>query len=316
MRHPRRAGLPARRRDSVDPVRVLCLGETLVDLVCERPVDRLADADAFVPHFGGAMANVCVTAARHGCRVELAGGAGDDPWGVWLRERLAAEGVGLAWFELVAGTPTAVAFVTVDAGGEPDYLIYGAGIHAAMAAVAPRLPSAVDACDALVFASNTLLDEREREATLGARAAMLEQGKPVVFDPNLRLHRWENPGRAVTLARECLPGLFLLKCNRREAELLSGEGDPEAAAAGLLAGGVRHVVVTLGAGGAILRGSVRADVPGVRARVVDATGAGDALLGVLIARLAATRFYPAAIAASLAEAVREAARATERWGAV
>jgi sugar/nucleoside kinase (ribokinase family) len=296
-------------------VRVLCLGETLVDLICERPVEGLSQADCFVPHFGGAMANVCVTAARHGGTVELAGGAGDDPWGQWLRERLAEEGVGLRWFELVPGAPTAVAFVTVDGGGEPEFLIYGGGIHAAMAAVAPRLEAAVGACDALVFSSNTLVDPVEREATLGARAAMLAHEKPVVFDPNLRLHRWENPGRAVTLSRECLPGLFLLKCNRREAEMLSGEPDPEAAAAGLLAGGVRNVVITLGGDGAILRGAVRANVPGVPANVLNATGAGDALLGVLIARLADTEFYPAAIAAGLGEAVAEAARATERWGA-
>ncbi len=296
-------------------MRVLCLGESLVDLICERPVRRLSEADAFVPHFGGAMANVCVIAARHGADVALAGGAGDDPWGRWLRERLQQEGVGLDWFRLVEGAPTPLAFVTVDPDGEPDFLIYGGGIHAAMTAFAPRMPDAVRACRALVIASNTLVDERERQVTLDARASMLEQGKPVVFDPNLRLHRWENPGRAVTLARECLPGLFLLKCNRREAELLSGEPNPEAAAAGLLAGGVRNVVITLGAEGAMLRGAVRANVPGVAARTVNATGAGDALLGVLIARLAASDFYPAAIAAGLGEAVAEAARATERWGA-
>lgn len=296
-------------------MKVLCLGETLVDLVCEQPVARLADAPSFVPHFGGAMANVAVTAARHGARVELAGGAGQDTWGAWLRERLEAERVGLEFFALVEGAPTAVAFVTVDRAGEPDFLIYGAGIHAAIAAAGPRMPEAVAGSDALVFASNTLLDAAEREVTMDARAAMLERGRPVIFDPNLRLHRWENPGRAITLARECLSGLFLLKCNRREAELLSGEPEPEAAARGLLAGGVRNVVITLGAEGAIARGEVRANVPGTPARVVDATGAGDALLGVLVARLAASGFYAPSIAAGLRDAVAEAARVTERWGA-
>ncbi|HEY8582502.1 MAG TPA: PfkB family carbohydrate kinase [Capillimicrobium sp.] len=296
-------------------MKVLCLGETLVDLVCEQPVARLADAPAFVPHFGGAMANVAVTAARHGAAVELLGGAGADAWGAWLQANLRREGVGLEFFALVDGAPTAVAFVTVDRAGEPDFLIYGAGIHAAIAAAGPRLPEAVEGCDALVFASNTLLDAGERQVTLDARAAMLERGRPVIFDPNLRLHRWESPARAISLARECLSGLFLLKCNAHEAELLTGEPDPEAAAAGLLAGGVRNVVITLGARGAILRGEVPANVPGVPARVVDATGAGDALLGVLVARLAASAFYAPSIAAGLRDAVAEAARVTERWGA-
>jgi fructokinase len=68
-------------------MRILLLGEALVDLICERPVAGLAEADAFVPHFGGAVANVAVGAARQGAQVELAGGAGADAWGGWLRER-------------------------------------------------------------------------------------------------------------------------------------------------------------------------------------------------------------------------------------
>jgi sugar/nucleoside kinase (ribokinase family) len=295
-------------------VRVLCVGESLVDLICERPVERLADADSFVPHFGGAMANVSVVAARHGAEVDLAGAAGADEWGAWLRERLADEGVGLGWFELVEGAATTLAFVTVDRDGEPTFHLHGDG-HPTMGSVAERLDEALGRSGALVFASNTLVDAREREATLAARARAVQEDRPVVFDPNLRLHRWENPGRAVTVARQCLPGLFLLKCNRHEAQLLSGEPEPEAAAAGLLAGGVRNVVITLGDGGAIARGEVRANVAAKPARVVDATGAGDTLLGVLLARLAATDFYPAAIAAGLGEAVAEAARTTERWGA-
>jgi sugar/nucleoside kinase (ribokinase family) len=295
---------------------VLCLGEALVDLVCEHPVGSLAEADAFVPHAGGAMANVAVTAARFGAGVSLAGGAGADPFGVWLRDRLSGEGVGLEWFTLVDGALTPVAFVAVDEGGEPSFLIHGAGIHAAVASAAPSLPDAVEACDALVFASNTLVEEGEREATMAARARALELEKPVLFDPNLRLHRWDNPGRAATAVRECLPGAFLVKCNRAEAELISGEPDPERAADGIAAAGARHVVVTLGPEGAILRGELRASTPGVPAEVVNTTGAGDAFFGVLVARLAGSDFSGPALAAALGEAAREAARATERWGAL
>src|SRR4051812_36974853 len=201
---------------------VLCLGEALVDLVCERPVASLAEADSFVPHAGGAMANVAVTAARFGAAVALAGGAGDDAFGVWLRDRLAGEGVGLEWFTLVEGAPTPVAFVAVDGAGEPTFPIYRAGDHPAVAAGADALPDAVSASDALVFASNTLVEEGEREATMAARARALELGRPVLFDPNLRLHRWDNPGRAASVARECLPDAFLVKCNLAEASLMSG----------------------------------------------------------------------------------------------
>ena len=42
----------------------LCVGESLVDLICERQVASFAEADAFVPHPGGAPTNLAVTAAR------------------------------------------------------------------------------------------------------------------------------------------------------------------------------------------------------------------------------------------------------------
>ncbi|MGH2842343.1 MAG: hypothetical protein ACRDKL_01975, partial [Solirubrobacteraceae bacterium] len=53
-------------------------------MICERHVARLQEADMFVPHFGGAVANVALLAARAGARTSLAGGAGEDPWGHWL----------------------------------------------------------------------------------------------------------------------------------------------------------------------------------------------------------------------------------------
>jgi len=297
-------------------VRTLILGEALVDLVCETPVTSLAQARAFVPRFGGAMANVAVVAARAGADVALAGGAGDDAWGAWLRDRLADEGVALDWFALV-DAPTPVAFVTVDPAGEPTFRLYAEGVGTALEALGHLgVDGAVDACDALCFASNTLVGARERTLTLAARERALAHGKPIVFDPNLRLHRWDSPERAAEVARECVPGAFLVKANAQEARLLTGEADPARAAAGLLAAGARNVVVTLGAGGALLRGEgLSRDVPGVPADVVDTTGAGDTLLGVLVGALSESAYYGPTLAAALPDAVVAGARATERWGA-
>ena len=92
--------------------RVVCLGEALVDFVCERPIGSLGEADFFVPRPGGSLANIAVCAARFGAPVELLGGAGDDEWGRWLRERLAAEGVGVERFVLMSGAGTSHAMVS------------------------------------------------------------------------------------------------------------------------------------------------------------------------------------------------------------
>jgi sugar/nucleoside kinase (ribokinase family) len=300
-------------------MRTLCFGEAIVDLICRRHVGSLADADAFVPSPGGVTANVATAAARHGASVALAGGAGDDAWGKWLRDRLAAAGVGLRWFGLAPGPATAVAFVTVDEHGEPTWQLYGDGVAATVDVLGGRLQEAVEATDAFLFTSNTLVGKAAAQLTLAARERALDLGRPIVFDPNVRLHRWRgNSGRAGRKAGACVPGAFLVKCNQAEARLMTGEFEPEAAAASLLAAGAQHVIVTRGVGGAILRSKgMRLDVRAEPAKVLRSTvGAGDVFLGVLIARLGETAYYRSALEAALPEAAAEAARACERWGAL
>ena len=296
--------------------RTLCLGEALVDLICERPIDALPEADAFVPHFGGVVANVAVVVARHGAAVALAGGAGDDAWGRWLRDRLEREGVDTSLFELVERTPTALAMVAVDARGEPRYEIYGESNATVVHALSDRVEDAVRESAALFISSNTLVSREEREVTMRAREAALERGLPLIFDPNLRLHRWPSDADAAAAANACIPGALLVRANRAEAAVMTGERDPERAAMALVRAGVRVAVVTLGAGGAIARGAAQADVAGVPARVISTVGAGDALAGILVARLAEAGFEPSAVAAALPEAVEQSARACERWGAL
>ena len=184
----------------------LCLGEALVDLVCERPVTDLSQADAFVPRFGGAVANIAVVAARCGARVALAGGAGDDAWGRWLRARLVAEGVEASRFALVAGARTPLALVAIDASGEPTYEIYGEIPPTVVHALGERVEEAARGCAALFFSSNTLVSAAERELSMRARAAALEADRPVVFDPNIRLHRWRSRADAAASANACVAG--------------------------------------------------------------------------------------------------------------
>ena len=104
---------------------VLFLGETLVDLICESPLEDWSQANSFVPHCGGAPTNAAITAARSGASVALAGGVGDDHWGRWLETRLLAERIDLRWWRRLAGVETAVAFDVIDMRGVPDFLIYG-----------------------------------------------------------------------------------------------------------------------------------------------------------------------------------------------
>jgi sugar/nucleoside kinase (ribokinase family) len=284
-------------------------------MICERAVSGLQEADAFVPHFGGAVANVALMAARSGARTALAGGVGDDAWGRWLHDQLDRAGVNLDQFKLVPEMLTPLAMTTVDERGEPTFTIYGETNSTVVNALWGSVEQAVEASGALFISSNTLVGEAERQVTMRAREHALKLERPVIFDPNLRLHRWGSRADAAATANACVPGALLVRANAAEARMMTGEDDLDRAAMALRKAGARNVVITDGPHGAILRGKIRLDVPGVPARVISTIGAGDSLMATLIARLQITGFYEPAIAAALKQAMIVASEACERWGA-
>ncbi|MBO0767374.1 MAG: hypothetical protein J2O48_01690 [Solirubrobacterales bacterium] len=299
------------------PHSVLCLGEALVDLICQRPVEGLGQADSFVPHFGGAVANVAMLLARAGVKVALAGGAGADDWGRWLAETLHGAGVDMFRFRLIHGVQTPLAVVTVADDGEPTYNLYAESVGTVVEALGADVSAAVAEYGSLFISSNTLVSPAEREVTMAARAAALELGRPVIFDPNLRLHRWRSRADAAASANACVPDALLVRATAEEAQLLTGEEDEERAAIALRKAGARNVVISLGDEGAILRGQIRAGVPAAKVKKLASTiGAGDALTAMLITRLAESGFYEPALAAGLHDAVLAGAQACERWGAI
>jgi fructokinase len=296
---------------------ILCLGEAIVDLVCERELDSPAEADSFRPCFGGALANVAVSVARSGAEPELVGGVGDDPFGHWLADGLTAEGVGTEALSFVPGVGTPIAVVTFDREREPGFHVYDEGIAATFCSAEPHLEEALGRAEALAFGSNTLVGERERELTMRARRLALDRGVPVLFDPNLREHRWDDLELARERCLEAAEGIFCLRLNQAEARWLAPNAEgPAAAAAELAEHGARLVVVTLGAGGALARGAATAKAPGVDVEVASPLGAGDAFMGALAAGFAKRSWDPAAVGEALGEANAAGARACAEWRAV
>lgn len=299
---------------------IVCLGEAIVDLVCEREADSIADADEFRPHPGGALANVAVAARRSGATTSLAGGVGEDPWGRWLRDRLLAEGIDLSFFSLVEGLKTPLAFVVFDHDREPSFQIYGDGIEAGIRSVGGRLEAAIGTASAVAYGSNTLVGPAERALCERARELAAESEIPVLFDPNLREHRWPDLNLAIELCREACRGAFAVRANASEARRIAGldrDAPADAAAEALCSLGTRLAVVTRGARGAVMRGAAATEHPGVEVREMRSPlGAGDAFMGALAAGLAAVGWRAERAAEALPAAVEAGARTCESWGAM
>ncbi|MGC9038811.1 MAG: PfkB family carbohydrate kinase, partial [Roseiflexus sp.] len=72
---------------------VISMGELLVEFVATIPNTPLARVPGFIKAPGGAPANVAVGLQRLGLSARFVGKVGDDPFGIYLRESLAQEGV-------------------------------------------------------------------------------------------------------------------------------------------------------------------------------------------------------------------------------
>jgi fructokinase len=272
---------------SPSPGRLVCLGEALVDLICPHSVADPLEATTFEVRFGGALSNVAVAARRAGADVALAGGAGNDRWGRFIRSRLQAEGVDLTFQAVMRDTRTAFAFATLDHGREPDFDIHGSGIDDAIGALAGRERELVEGAGAVCFGSNTVVDESSRSVTAAVAGAAAEASVPVLFDPNLRPGRWDDLGEARELCLEFARGATVLKLNVDEARWMSGlgEAEPGALAEELLALGPDLVVVTAGADEIAARGTCSLALRPPEVEVVSPLGSGDVFMGTLAAGL-------------------------------
>lgn len=299
------------------PGPLVCLGEALVDLICPDPVADPSLARRFEVHFGGALANVAVAARRAGAEVALAGGAGADPWGRYIRARLEREGVDLRFQAELEAVPTAFAFATFDVEREPNFDIHGAGIDAAIASLAGREDEIAAQAGAICFGSNTCVAPSSLAVTRAVRDAAAAAGVPMLFDPNLRPGRWDDLRLARERCIEMAGGARLLRCNLTEARWLTGrDGAATADAATELLGlGPELVVVTAGAAQLATRGICSADVAPPNAEMVSPLGAGDVFMGTFAAGLMRSDWAPDVVAALLDGACVAAAAACGRLGA-
>jgi fructokinase len=299
---------------------VLCLGEALVDLLPER-AGPLEACGRFEPCPGGAPANVATGLARLGVRVGFRGVVGDDPFGRLLAARLGAEGVECA-LRFTPERPTGMWFVALDARGERSFFSPNARFSA------DKLLRSADVDRALlararwlhVGTSAHVLPEG-RAALRAAVGAARELGVLVSFDPNVRLHLWDDLAPLRALCADVLPRCAVAKLAEDEALFCTGERDPERAAGRLVELGVGIACVTLGRDGALVRrGPDLLRVPAEEVPVVDTTGAGDGFLAGLLAALA--RAGPPAglpkeeLERAVRFANRVAARVVGRLGAV
>lgn len=266
--------------------RIVVVGSSNTDMIVRS--DRLPLAGEtvlgqdLVTAAGGKGANQAVAAARLGAPVTFVAKIGTDMFGDEALANFHREGLDTRFVFREPGVPSGVALIVVGPDGQN------------IITVAPGANNRLSPADI----------ESAREVFAGAAVVVLQLETPVeTVTAAARMGKANgatvilNPAPARPLPDELLELVDILTPNETEAEILTGEKDPTAAARRLLDRKLNTVLITLGKNGALFAtGQEPAKIiPGFVVKAVDATAAGDAFNGALAVAVAEGRNMDQAI---------------------
>jgi sugar/nucleoside kinase (ribokinase family) len=261
---------------------LLVVGEALVEIMRPHLGIPLAVTGPFQGPFpSGAPAIAADAAARAGAAVSLIAAIGNDPFGRLLTTRLSAGGVNTTGMRILDDAVTGVAFVSYDQTGQREFIF-----HVADAAPSKLHPSDLGtfperATWIHVSGSSLALSDQLAATVLEAVERVLASGGSLSFDPNLR--------KGSAGASVALPGAERLL--EAATLILPSVGELEALGTSAVALAHRGALIceTDGRHGARLyQGSDVTLIPGIPAREIDPTGAGDVFSGIFLATFMST----------------------------
>jgi 2-dehydro-3-deoxygluconokinase len=284
---------------------LLAIGEPLYEFAQESD-------GRFRAGFGGDTSNAAIAAARLGCRTAYLTLLGQDMFGDAIADLWRREGVETRHVRRHPAAPSGVYVVTQGPNGHTfSYLRKGSA--ASLLQVSDIPPVAI--ADAAILHASGISQAISKSAAAAVAAALAmarQAGTLVAYDTNFRPRLWPLE-RARPVIHAAAAQADLLKTSLEDGMALTGLSDVEAIAEFYLDLGAKAVVVTLGADGVLgcMSGQSHRLEPH-KVKTIDATGAGDAFMGALLAEL--VRHIPFHAALIFANAA--AALSTQGLGAV
>lgn len=259
---------------------VVVVGSSNTDMVVKveqiPAVGETVSGGQFVMAPGGKGANQAVAAARLGADVTFVAKVGTDMFGEQALRGYQQEGIHT---DLVLRDPdhhTGVALIIVDARGENLIAVASGANHALRAKDLQRAAGRIRSAKVLMLQLEIPLETVRVAVDIAAEACV-----PIILDP----------APAAPLDGALLSKIDYLTPNESEAERLTGiavddEASARSAAEKLRQAGAKHVIVTLGAKGALVAsGQETTFVPATPVEAKDSTAAGDAFNGALAAAI-------------------------------
>ncbi|KAJ8479140.1 hypothetical protein OPV22_022867 [Ensete ventricosum] len=266
---------------------IASFGEMLIDFVPTVSGVSLAEAPGFIKAPGGAPANVAIAVARLGGRAAFVGKLGDDEFGRMLAGILRDNGVDDGGVLFDTGARTALAFVTLRADGEREFMFYRNPSADMLLTEAELNLDVIKSAAVFHYGSISLITDPCRSAHLKAMEVARQAGALLSYDPNLRLPLWPSPESAREQIMSIWDRADIIKVSDVELEFLTGlESVEDDVVLTLWRPEFKLLLVTLGEKGCkYYTKDFRGSLDGFAVNTVDTTGAGDAFVGAMLRKI-------------------------------
>ncbi len=267
-------------------MKILCIGEALIDMICTDKGKSLAEGNNFLKKPGGAPTNVAAAIAALGGEVALAAKVGNDPFGQQLISVMESFGVSTKWMLKDTEHFTTFAFVSLMEDGERDF-VFNRGADGELSSTEIEAID-LDAYSIIHFGSATgFLPGPLQAAYQRLLQKAIQKNIFISFDPNYRHLLFRNATQSfIDQSWDFLEVCHFFKFSDEEAMLITGTASLNEAVAVLLEKTRSIFAITLGKEGTLLGFGGKTELVGsIPVKPVDTTGAGDAFVGAVLYQL-------------------------------
>ncbi|HEY6765039.1 MAG TPA: ribokinase [Candidatus Sulfotelmatobacter sp.] len=254
--------------------RIAVVGSANIDLVTftdrfPKPGETIFGQN-FDLGFGGKGANQAVAAKLCGADVFMVARVGSDLFGPATIENFKTLGIDASHVKQIQGSASGVAPIFVEPNGQNRILVVK-GANDLLR------PEDVDAAADVLKTVDCMVMQFEIPIETVYYC--------VSFAKKHGIRSIVNPAPASAIDMSALQGLDYFVPNESEAETITGLPvrnleNAQQAATKLLSGGIKRVILTLGANGSLLAGKEAMEhIPAFAVKSIDSTGAGDAFIG-------------------------------------
>ena len=264
--------------------KVICPGEALIDFVSMDIGKTLKATDGFIKKAGGAPANVAAAISKLGAEAYFCGTVGDDAFGGFLEDTLNNNNINTELLFKIKNNTT-FAFVSLMENGERDFEF---ARDADECLTFDMISDRLEEFDLYHFGSATaFMGGNLKDTYFKLKEYAKSNNKIISFDANYRESLFgNNKEEFIKCCKEFIVDSNIVKLSEEESKLISGIEDIKEASQYIVNLGCENLMVTLGKEGTLLSNREKQILIKTKeVKMKDATGAGDAFIGAVIAQI-------------------------------